>query len=102
MDWRYWLAQIAQLILAMLAGGNAHALGADASPVMWAGYVGAPLAALGGAGWYATARVGAVAKRDRSLEIASELVRELTAAGRLRNVTSTGEKFAVEFKPEGK
>lgn len=102
MDWWYWLAQIAQLVLAMLAGGNAHALTGDASAAMWAGYVGAPLAALAGTSWYASTRVGKVAVRDRSLEIASELVRELTAAGRLRNVTSTGEKFAVEFKPEGK
>lgn len=102
MDWRYWLAQIAQLILAMLAGGNAHALTGDASAAMWAGYVGAPLAALAGTGWYATTRVSAVAKRDRSLDIMADLVRELTAAGRLQNVTSTGMKFAVEFKQEGK
>lgn len=104
MDWRYWLGWWASMSCAGWASANARELYSQGitSVLAWVLFFVWPVFFMAVASWYASTRVGKVAVRDRSLEIASELVRELTAAGRLRNVTSTGEKFAVEFKPEGK
>lgn len=104
MDWRYWLGWWASMACAGWASANARELHAQGSTsvVAWLVFFVVPVLLMAGASVFAFKSVSAVAKRDRSLDIMADLVRELTAAGRLQNVTSTGVKFAVEFKQEGK
>lgn len=104
MECGYWIAVVVRALLAVLAGANGHAL-TDAegmgSIVEWLGYVAVPAAGAVGADVFAARSQGKQVV-DHSMVTLSQLLRELSAAGRLTSVKNAAGKLEIEYKPEAK
>jgi hypothetical protein len=100
-DWGYWIAVVVRALLAVLAGANGHAL-TDAegmgSIVEWLGFVAVPAAGAVGADVFAARSQGKQAV-DHAMVTLSQLLRELSAAGRLTSVKNAAGKLEIEYKP---
>jgi hypothetical protein len=103
-EWGYWVAVVVRALLAILAGANGHAL-IDAegmgSVVEWLGFVAVPAAGAVGADVFAAKSQGKQAV-DHAMVTLSQLLRELSAAGRLTSVKNAAGKLEIEYKPEVK
>lgn len=104
MEWGYWIAVVVRALLAVLAGANGHALTDSegmGSIVEWLGFVAVPAAGAVGADVYA-ARSQGKQTVDHAMVTLSQLLRELSAAGRLTSVKNAAGKLEIEYKPEVK
>lgn len=101
MEWGYWIAVVVRALLAVLAGANGHAL-TDAegmgSIVEWLGFVAVPAAGAVGADVFAAKSQGKQVV-DHAMVTLSQLLRELSAAGRLKSVNNSDGKLQIEYKP---
>jgi hypothetical protein len=104
-EWGYWIAVVVRALLAILAGANGHAL-TDAegmgSIVEWLGFVAVPAAGAVGADVFAARSQQGKQAVDRAMVTLSQLLRELSAAGRLKSVNNSDGKLQIEYKPEVK
>ena len=104
MDWGYWIAVVIRALLAVLAGANGHALTdveGMGSIAEWLGFVAVPAAGAVGADVFA-ARSQTRQTVDHAMVTLSQLLRELSAAGRLTSVKNAAGKLEIEYKPEVK
>ena len=102
MEWGYWIAVVLRAVLAVLAGANGHAL-TDAegmgSVVEWLGFVAVPAAGAVGADVFAARSQHGKQAVDHAMVTLSQLLRELSAAGRLTSVKNAAGKLEIEYKP---